>query len=124
MSSPEWEAQNLTNVRFWGLDYRVHRKAKEPFLSLIDAWMRAGVFRCVRTLDRFYEFQTTPDGVHLRRHCHGNAFDVNSAWNPLGRAAHAGPGGTRPLIAIARARGWRCLADRGLVAKHFELVRL
>ncbi len=122
--NPLWEAQSLVPVRVLGIEYRIHRKVRPFFELLIDAWQRAGVFRYVRSLDRIYEFSTNPDGIALRRHCHGNAFDVNSAFNPIGRPAHAREGGTLPLLDIARAEGWTCLADRGPVAKHFELNRL
>lgn len=121
--SARWELECLTRVRFQGIDYRCHRRVKEPFLQLVDAWMRAGVLRHVRVLDRFYQFETY-DGRRLKRHCHGNAFDVNSAWNPIGGRPHAGEGGTLPLLPIARAQGWWCGADRGPVAKHFELETL
>lgn len=123
LPSARWELEHLTTVRFQGIDYRCHRRVKEPFRRLVEAWRTAGVLSWVRTLDRFYDFATCLDGTRLKRHCHGNAFDLNAAWNPIGRSAHSETGGTLPLLEVARAQGWWCGADRGPVARHFELER-
>ena len=121
---PTWGPAHLTKVRFQGIEYVCHVRVREPFLALIEAWTTSGLMHHVRTLDRFWEWQTAVDGTRMRRHCHGHAFDLNAAWNPIGARAHAGIGGTLPLLEVARALGWACGADRGPVAKHFELERL
>lgn len=121
---PHWQEKHLVHVRFRGIDYRCHVRVREPFRALIDAWDRAKVLRHVLTLDRFWEWDTCVMGTRMKRHCHGNAFDVNAKWNPIGRPAYTGEGGTAPLLEVARAEGWACAADRGPVARHFELARL
>jgi hypothetical protein len=121
---PRWRADCLVRVRFRGVEYSVHRRARAPFLRLVEAWDRAGLLRLVLTLDKIWEWDTCVRGTRLKRHCHGNAFDVNASFNPIGRTAYAGVGGTLPLLELARELGWACGADRGPVARHFELAQV
>jgi hypothetical protein len=118
-----WEGENLVTVRVRGSEFRCHRRVRTAFYALLDAWQLAGLLPLVRTFDRFHEFATVLEGSRMKRHCHGHAFDINSRWNPIGRPAHDGEGGTLRLLPIARDLGWFCGADRGNVAKHFELER-
>jgi hypothetical protein len=124
-----------------GDEVRVHRRVLGRLLELFDAWEDAGLLPHVLTLDRVFEWRPVirrgaeivgtarfeRDVVEFGPHTHGNAFDINGEWNPLGRstAREGERGSVVPLLHIARERGWWCGYDWGSnAAKHFELVKL
>ncbi len=119
-----WQTENLCSVTIKGVAHQVHRRAHVALVELLMTWSAAGLLERVESWDRFYAWGTT--GRHLGAHAHGAAFDVNTFANPNGRRAHDGPGGTLPLLPIARALGWWCGADWGghfaPAARHFELT--
>lgn len=108
-SDPDWHEHNIVHSRY----FTAHRLAHRAMVALIDAWMDAGLFGLVITIDRVYE----PGNPN---HEFGVALDINSQWNPLGQHAPAGATGcVLELVPIARQLGftWRSYA-----ARHFELL--
>jgi hypothetical protein len=99
-----------------------------PFVRLVNAWQKADVWRHVQTFDRSYDAKEIRPG---RRGAHGwgNAFDVNTQWNPLGSdgAERGQIGSTHELEDIAGAVGWTCgrtyFALPGRAGRHFEYFR-
>lgn len=108
-------------------DHLVHELAALHITRLFIAWERAGLLPFVLSVDRTYVARFSPDGRPLT-HSHGNAFDINSRWNPLdGPQATEGSDGHIPhaLLDIARRSGFWCGSDwRTPTNKHFELTQL
>lgn len=107
--------------------HEVHVLAWSPMVDLFHAWTLAGLIQHVQTVDRVWAPNFSPDGRPLT-HAHGNAFDINSQWNPnhTPGAPVAAPGHIpEGLLAIARRMGWWVGADwRSPARKHFELTVL
>ena len=88
----------------------LHRKVAPRFEALVSAWRLAGVLGDVLTLNGSYAaryVRGTTQGT-LSAHAWGSAFDINVAWNGLGRvpAAEGAKGSVRRLVPIAEALGW------------------
>lgn len=106
---------------------RVHEKAVTPLLKLWQAWEDQGVLRQVLT----YEGAFVPRFIRgsrttLSNHSFGSAFDINAAWNGLGKvpAKQGKEGCLLDLVPIANSLGWYwgghfSRAD----GMHFELSR-
>jgi peptidoglycan hydrolase-like protein with peptidoglycan-binding domain len=105
-----------------------HRLAAPRLAELFDAWEAAGLRGKVLSwagmwAPRFVRGSRTT----LSNHAWGAAFDINAAWNPLGRQ---GPppwvqGSVADLVPIANRLGWFSgshFADRP-DPMHFELAR-
>lgn len=87
----------------------LHADVCDDFRALWDAWAAADLTRLVRSWGgSFAERTIRGSRTSLSRHSWGTAFDLNAAWNGLGRApAPTGaPGCLLPLVPIAERMGW------------------
>ena len=104
----------------------LHRKACEAFVRLVKAWSDADAWRHVQTFDRSYDPAQVRPG-RWGAHAWGNAFDLNTQWNPLcSDGAERGKiGSTYELEEVARRVGWTCGRSFfvGRAARHFEYLR-
>lgn len=124
-----WAEQHITQAHcpqlaqmFGRESVSIHRKAKQPFLDLWQAWDDGGLLKIVETFDgtwvpRFKRGRApvVPAGgsapvyesppATLSNHAWGNAFDINARLYPLGKAVpeHAP---IRRLFEPAMALGW------------------
>lgn len=103
----------------------LHRDAAAPFRALVAAWQAEGVWSLVRSWGGSYAPRYVRGSrTTLSRHSWGTAFDVNAAWNGLGRvpALRDAPGSVRGLVPAAERLGWvwggRWSRPDGM---HFEL---
>lgn len=103
-----------------------HRLTAPKLEELFAAWERAGLMRFVLSwaglwVPRFIRGSRTT----LSSHAHGSAFDINAAWNGLGRVptAQGLKGSVRELVPIANALGWYWGGNFSRPdGMHFELV--
>ncbi len=86
-----------------------HREVAGPMVDLWAAWDQAGLLPLVRTwagmwVPRFIRGSRTT----LSNHAFGTAFDINYAWNRLGRdpAPRGAKGSVVDLVPIANGLGW------------------
>jgi hypothetical protein len=105
----------------------MHRKAAEQTRALFDSWERERLMDRVLTwagswAPRMVRGSTTT----LSNHAYGTAFDINAAWNGLGRepAPMGAKGSVLELLPLAEAHGfaWGGTFSRP-DAMHFECVR-
>jgi hypothetical protein len=123
-----WESDNIILVQVPELAKalnkptaraRIHKKLKDPFLDLWIAWDKAGLIDRVLTWEgafvpRFIRGGATPANVQAKRrdalsnHAWGTAFDINYAWNQLGKmpAMVGQKGSVRELVQIANKHGF------------------
>jgi hypothetical protein len=102
----------------------LHRDVAEPFRELVAAWQAEGVWSLVRSWGGSYAPRYVRGSrTTLSRHSWGTAFDINAAWNGLGRvpALRDAPGSVRALVPTAERLGWvwggRWMRPDGM---HFE----
>ena len=86
-----------------------HANAAERLVALVNAWEKAGLLGKILSwggsyFPRFVRGSTTT----LSNHSWGTAFDINAAWNGLGRIPQkAGEvGSVRELVSVAYELGW------------------
>ena len=112
----DWVTQNIVRVEVPQL--KIVTKGKvvttfahvkvAPFIQgLFMAWEEAGLLDKVLSWDgcwapRFIRGSTSI----LSNHSFGSAFDINAAWNPLGKKATKGTGSVLDLVSIAEQLGW------------------
>jgi hypothetical protein len=107
----------------------MHKLVVWRFLELVDAWRNEGLLGDVLTWNGSYAARLvrgTTKGT-LSAHAWGSAFDINAAWNGLGRkpAPYGTAGSVLRLVPFAEQMGWywggRMSRPDGM---HFELARL
>lgn len=134
----DWARENIVSVEIPQLrgingapmscKVQVHRLVAPKLVELFEAWERASLLRHVITwggtyVPRFIRGSKTT----LSSHAHGSAFDINAAWNGLGKVPEATGirGSVRELVPIANHLGWywggHFSRPDGM---HFELVEL
>lgn len=134
-----WPAQNIVVVRvpqLVGVDgaahdgaVMCHRLVGPRLLELFAAWEAAGLRGKVLSwagmwAPRFVRGSTSL----LSNHAWGTAFDINAAWNPMGRQGVPpwAPGSVAELIPIANRLGW--FSGSHFASRpdpmHFELTRV
>lgn len=130
-----WEAQNIVTVTVPQLKHighpltaghvQIHRKLRDDFLALWQAWEDAGLLDRVLAWDgsfvpRFQRGSRTA----LSNHAWGTAFDLNAATNALGAtpALVGQTGCVRELVEIANAHGffWGGHFQTRADGMHFE----
>lgn len=106
-----------------------HRLAIDQLKSLWLAWKDVGLLDRVRTyagsyVPRFIRGSTRT----LSNHAYGSAFDINAAWNGLGRtpAAVGSPGCVRELVPLAHQYGfyWGGHFRSRPDGMHFEVAKI
>lgn len=133
-----WEAQNIVLVTVPQLvgklgahhagHARFHKKVAPRVLELFAAWEREGLTRLILSYAGSYvpRFVRGRPGV-LSSHAFGSAFDINAAYNGLGKvpALRASKGSVRELVPIANDLGfyWGGHFERK-DGMHFELARV
>lgn len=141
----DWVKANLVTVKIpWaglsssGLSpasraITVHRLAAGPTVALWEAWMHAGYLPLIRgwggswvaRMKRGHEYSTNPKD--LSNHAWGTAFDINPAWNRLGKrpARVTEAGSVEMLVPLAYESGWAWGGDFSTPdGMHFELARI
>lgn len=129
-----WESNNIVTVSInMGPNVgtrrvRFHQLASRQLQNLWEAWNTAGLLDRVLTysgafVPRFVRGSTST----LSNHAFGSAFDINVAWNGLGRtpALVGSTGSVRELVPIANEHGfyWGGHFSR-LDGMHFEIAQL
>jgi len=134
----DWARENIVSVeipQLRGLNnapmsckVQVHRLAAFKLQELFMAWEAAGLLKHLITWGGTYVPRFVRGSrATLSPHAHGSAFDINAAWNGLGKvpAAVGERGSVRELVAIANRLGWywggHFSRPDGM---HFELVEL
>lgn len=92
----KWEGKNIQSVEIPQLKTlglrsktRFHRLAIPQLLGLWQAWEHDGLLDRVVTFDGGFNSRYKRKTAHVTRnlsnHCWGSAFDINYAWNRLGK---------------------------------------
>lgn len=122
----DWAKKNIVTVSVPQLDgvegagnkgrATIHASIKDQFLGLWEAWEDEGLLGHVLTwagayVPRYMRKVTIPPGGNARllsNHAWGTAFDINAAWNGLGKtpAAVGEKGCVRELVATAHRFGF------------------
>lgn len=128
-----WAARNIVSERIPQLGRRVslHRLAMPRFVALMAAWEAAGLLDRVRAFNggwvpRYKRGKSGP-ATNLSNHSWGSAFDINAAWNGLGKqpAPVGAIGSVVELVPIAEQLGWAWGGWwRTCDAMHLELARV
>lgn len=86
----------------------LHRLIAEQTRALFAAWEAAGLMPLVRTWAGSWNPRLVRGGSTLSRHSYATSFDINAAWNGLGKpAAPRGTiGSVVPLVPLAVAHGY------------------
>lgn len=105
----------------------LHRLIAEQTRALFAAWEAAGLLPLVRTWAGSWNPRLVRGGSTLSRHSYATSFDINAAWNGLGKPAapRGAIGSVVPLVPLAVAHGytWGGRWNRP-DAMHFEGVRV
>lgn len=107
----------------------MHKEVVPHFEALLQAWKQAGLLPHIKTWNGCYaaRFRRGITPPVLSAHAWGSAFDINAAWNPLGKApaAPGAVGSVWELATVAEKHGWvwggRWKRPDGM---HFELGRV
>jgi len=114
----DWARRNIVAVRIPQLvgipgaprdgTVALHRLVAAQALRLFAAWEAAGLLSRLRSWDGSFVPRLIRGGRTLSCHAFGTAFDVNVAWNGLGRtpAAAGAAGSVRELVPLAREHGF------------------
>jgi len=104
----------------------LHRLVVDQTLALWAAWEAAGLLSLVRAWAGSWNPRLVRGGSTLSRHAYAIGWDVNAAWNPMGRAPapRGAPGSVVDLVPLAVAHGytWGGTWSRP-DGMHFEAVR-
>ncbi|MEO1193440.1 MAG: M15 family metallopeptidase [Pseudomonadota bacterium] len=109
-------------------EIRLHKKAAEQIVACWQAWEDAGLIHLVLT----YAGSWVPRFIRgsrrtLSNHAFGTAFDINAAWNGLGKqpAVVGRKGSVRLLVPIAHQHGlyWGGHFSRK-DGMHFEVAKI
>ncbi|MGC2239139.1 MAG: M15 family metallopeptidase [Pyrinomonadaceae bacterium] len=120
----------LAGVEGAPADCRVyfHRRGVRQLKLLFEAWERAGLLHYIKSWGGSFVPRLIRGGRSLSNHAYGSAFDINAAWNGLGREPAKGDreGTVFPLVQIANAHGfyWGGHYNSRLDGMHFELAVL
>ena len=132
-----WQAENLARVKVPQLiavdgaprsgRIFVHKKAVEPVKTLFQLWEKRGLLKHVRSWAGSWvpRYVRRAPGI-LSSHAWGTAFDINAAWNGLGRSPAAADrtGTVIPLVKAANECGfWWGGHWKRPDGMHFELVQ-
>lgn len=113
-----WAKDNLVNVtipQIRGIQgapasgtVLLHRKVAEQTRALWAAWEKAGLLRLVLSWAGAWNPRLVRGGTTLSRHAYAVGWDINAAWNPLGKApAPAGStGSVVELVPLAVEHGY------------------
>ena len=133
----DWEEENIVSVevpqlaKIPGNNFRRmgwNKRAVRQLVALWAAWEAAGLLPLVLS----YEGSFVPrlirgSTVSLSNHAYGSAFDINYAWNQLGKvpAKRGTRGSVRELVPIAHEHGffWGGNFSR-LDGMHFEVCKI
>ena len=137
----DWEKNNIITLRITqlqGIDVfgkpssgrmRFHKKAGEQLKGLWAAWAKSNMTELIQT----YEGSFAPRYIRgskttLSNHSFGSAFDINMAWNRLGKiTAQVGTeGSVRELVPIANDFGfyWGGHFKSRPDGMHFEVAKI
>jgi len=137
----DWEKQNIITLRIsqlQGIDVfgkpssgrlRFHKKAGEQLKGLWAAWGKNNMVELIKTyggsfVPRFIRGSRTT----LSNHSFGSAFDINMAWNLLGKipAQVGSEGSIRELVPIANDFGfyWGGHFQSRPDGMHFEVAKI
>lgn len=135
----DWRAKNIVSVPIPQLKKALgpsapatiefHRLAAAQLQTLWAAWDDADLLKHVLGFAggfnaRFQRGSTTA----LSNHAYGSAFDINVAWNPLGKppAAPGKEGSVRELVPLAHKHGfyWGGHFRSRPDGMHFEIAKL
>lgn len=87
----------------------IHKRVAAPFLALLQAWKDEQLSHLIRTWGGLYNLRYKR-GLpgQLSDHGLGIAFDINPAWNGLGKvpAVFGKEGSVRALVPTANELGW------------------
>lgn len=131
-----WQRDNLRRVvipQLRGVDgapadggIYLHRLLVEQTRALWAAWEAAGLLPFVRSWAGSWNPRLVRGRATLSRHAYAISWDVNAAWNALGKppAPRGAPGSVVELVPLAVAHGysWGGVWDRP-DGMHFEGVR-
>lgn len=110
------------------ISMRVHRLAAPRIELLFRSWDKAGLLPLVQTFAGAWVPRTMRGSQTLSSHAWGSAFDINAAWNGLGRvpARKGAIGSVRELVAIANDLGffWGGHFKHRRDGMHFEIAEL
>lgn len=86
----------------------LHRLVAEQTRALFAAWEAAGLIRLVRTWAGSWNPRLVRGGSTLSRHSYATSFDINAAWNPMGRppAPQGAMGSVVELVPLAVEHGF------------------
>jgi len=106
-----------------------NRNGAAQLKALFAAWQKAGLLHYVKSwAGSFVPRMVRGSKTQLSNHAFGSAFDINAAWNGLGKtpAAVDQAGTVIPLVAIANAHGffWGGHYNSRKDGMHFELAVL
>lgn len=107
---------------------RWNARARAQLVALWQSWENAGLLPLVKTWAGSYVPRLKRGGTTLSNHALGTAFDINVAWNGLGRvpARVYTRGSVRELVELANQQGffWGGHYTHRPDGMHFEVVRL
>ncbi|KAK0039538.1 M15 family metallopeptidase [Biomphalaria pfeifferi] len=106
-----------------------HRAGAEQLKALFAAWQKAGLLHYVKSwAGSFVPRMVRGSKTQLSNHAFGSAFDINAAWNGLGKTPTAADktGTVIPLVKIANEHGffWGGHYNSRKDGMHFELAVL
>ena len=136
-----WEKQNIVSLQLpelRGIDVfgkpssgrmRFHKKAAEQLKGLWAAWGVNDMIRLIRTFGgSFVPRFIRGSRETLSNHAFGSAFDINMAWNGLGKipAPVGSKGSVRELVTIANEFGfyWGGHFRNRADGMHFEVAKV
>ena len=137
----DWKTQNIKTVMLPQLKgisvfgkrssgkMRFHQKAAEQLSALWAGWEDAGLIKQILTYDGSYNARfIRGSNETLSSHSYGSAFDINAAWNGLGKipALEGSEGSVRELVEIANEFGffWGGHFKGRADGMHFEVSKL
>ena len=104
-----------------------HRAGARQLQSLFAAWEHAELLYLIKTwAGSFVPRLIRGSATQLSNHAFGSAFDINAAWNGLGRQPATGEGTLLPLVKLANQHGffWGGHYSNRKDGMHFELAVL
>jgi peptidoglycan hydrolase-like protein with peptidoglycan-binding domain len=137
----DWEKQNIITLKITqlqGIDVfgkpstgnmRFHKKAAGQLKGLWAAWEKRSVLERIKTYGgSFAPRYIRGSRTTLSNHAFGSAFDVNMAWNGLGKipAQEGSVGSVRELVPIANDFGfyWGGHFKSRPDGMHFEVAKI
>ena len=133
-----WQSKHLINVYVPQLknvkganggNILFHNGCKNQLLELFNRWEKEKMLPLIKTFDgawvpRFIRGSSTV----LSNHAYGSAFDLNAAWNPLGKQSKlkGQTGVVRELASVCYEYGffWLGWLETRPDPMHFEVIKL